>query len=95
MRVLGFTQERIQANAGLFREIHIPQTECGPSQKVKMDLGETNPTECGPSQEARDPQIWAGSKLTHPFSSIKHIHQAMLERFRLWLQYLDIQAFTS
>ena len=40
----------------LFREIHIPQTECDLSQKERAALGETHSTECGPSQKAREHQ---------------------------------------
>ena len=31
----------------LFRERHIPETECGPSQKARMALGETHPQSVG------------------------------------------------
>ena len=37
----------------LFREKHTPQTEYGPSQKVRKALGETHSPECGPSQKVR------------------------------------------
>ena len=37
----------------LFRKKHTSQTECGPSQRVSVALGETHSTECGLLQKVR------------------------------------------
>ena len=46
----------------LFRETHIPQTECGVSQKAGAALGETHSMDgvYGPSQMVRGPHILGG-----------------------------------
>ena len=45
-----------KVTAGLFRDIYIPYTEYGPSQKVRAVLEEIQSV--GPSQKAKYPEIW-------------------------------------
>lgn len=42
----------------LFREKHIPETECNPSQMMRTALGGKHSTECGHSQKASGLEIW-------------------------------------